>query len=104
MLEEEGGFNDEIRSIDSWQGREKEMIIFSATRCNPQRHIGFIDNDRRMNVSLTRAKHGLIIVGSAATLSEHPKYAEAILMFRESKTFAEGLDEAKAMLEKMTQK
>ena len=74
-LKEAGGFTDNVRTIDSWQGREKEFIIFSATRCNSKGDIGFIKDDRRMNVALTRAKHGLIIVGNARTLSYHPKYA-----------------------------
>jgi superfamily I DNA and/or RNA helicase len=54
----------QVRSIDSWQGREKEIIVFSAVRCNFAGHIGFLEKENRINVALTRAQHGLIIVGN----------------------------------------
>jgi ATP-dependent RNA/DNA helicase IGHMBP2 len=47
--------DDNIRSIDSWQGREKEIMIFSAVRSNDNKNIGFLNNIRRINVALTRA-------------------------------------------------
>jgi superfamily I DNA and/or RNA helicase len=47
--------DDNIRSIDSWQGREKEIMIFSAVRSNDNKNIGFLNNERRINVALTRA-------------------------------------------------
>ena len=46
---------DNVRTIDSWQGREKEYMIFSAVRCNTQRNLGFLGDERRTNVALTRA-------------------------------------------------
>ena len=46
---------DNVRTIDSWQGREKEYMIFSAVRCNSERNVGFLENERRTNVALTRA-------------------------------------------------
>jgi superfamily I DNA and/or RNA helicase len=48
------GINENVRTIDSWQGREKEFMIFSAVRCNDKGEIGFLDNRRRINVALTR--------------------------------------------------
>ncbi len=55
---------DNVKTIDSWQGREIDYVIFSAVRCNNRGSVGFLDNKRRINVSLTRAKHGLIIIGN----------------------------------------
>jgi superfamily I DNA and/or RNA helicase len=46
---------DNVRTIDSWQGREKEYMIFSAVRCNSGGNVGFLENERRTNVALTRA-------------------------------------------------
>ena len=46
---------DNVRTIDSWQGREKEYMIFSAVRCNSEGNVGFLENERRTNVALTRA-------------------------------------------------
>ena len=59
----------EVSSIDGFQGKEKEIIIFSTVRNNGQGVLGFTDSPYRINVSLTRAKCALIGVGNAKTLS-----------------------------------
>ena len=59
-----------VFTIDSFQGRESDIIIFSTVRCNVERDIGFVEDERRLNVMWTRAKLALIIVGDRATLAE----------------------------------
>jgi len=59
----------EVKSVDAYQGRERDIIIFSAVRSNYGNKIGFLKDWRRMNVALTRAKSGLIVVGDMETLS-----------------------------------
>ena len=66
--------NIEIDTVDGFQGREKEVIILSLTRSNNSGNIGFLKDLRRLNVSITRAKRKLIIIGDSITLSEHPVY------------------------------
>ena len=71
----------EIDSVDGFQGREKEAVVISLVRSNPQAEIGFLEDVRRMNVAMTRARRKLLVVGDSATLSAHPFYRRMIEYF-----------------------
>merc|ERR1711871_1590856 len=58
----------EVSTVDGFQGREKEVIIFTAVRSNEMGKVGFLDKWRRMNVMMTRPRRGLIIIGNRKTL------------------------------------
>ena len=68
----------EVKTVDGFQGREKEVIIISLVRSNPNEEIGFLDDIRRLNVAITRAKRKLIIVGDGKTLSSNKTYRDLI--------------------------
>lgn len=73
-----------IASIDAFQGREKNFLVMGCVRSNPEGKIGFLKDERRLNVALTRAKYGLVIIGDVACLKrgdplwkEYLEYLEA---------------------------
>ena len=53
----------DIATVDSFQGRECDVVIYSTVRSNPSRRIGFLREHRRLNVALSRARDLLVIVG-----------------------------------------
>ncbi len=71
----------EIDSVDGFQGREKEAVILSLVRSNTDGEIGFLEDVRRMNVALTRARRKLIVIGDSATITRHPFYQRLLEYF-----------------------
>lgn len=78
----------DVNTVDGFQGREKDLVIFSAVRAqytesafpdsNRLTHVGFLSDVRRMNVALTRARHNLWIVGNANHLRGNPEWSKFI--------------------------
>jgi ATP-dependent RNA/DNA helicase IGHMBP2 len=63
-----------VRTVDGFQGQERDIICISLVRSNDNGEIGFLADTRRMNVALTRAKRKLIVFGDSATLANHSFY------------------------------
>ncbi|RZC44139.1 hypothetical protein C5167_037097 [Papaver somniferum] len=73
----------DINTVDGFQGREKDVAIFSCVRANKEGKIGFLGNFRRMNVGITRARSSVLVVGSASTLKKDKHWNSLVESARE---------------------
>jgi superfamily I DNA and/or RNA helicase len=67
-----------VKTIDGFQGEERDVIYISLVRSNEHSEIGFLSDIRRMNVALTRAKKKLVVIMDTSTIGNHPFYKSFI--------------------------
>jgi hypothetical protein len=84
MTGELEGIHLEVNSIDAVQGREADLVVFSTVRSNESAKVGFLDSDKRVNVALSRARRGLVIVGDSMFLSDVRSPFKDVLRFMET--------------------
>ena len=58
----------EVASVDQYQGREKEVLVYSTVRSSAASSVGWVSDRRRINVAFTRGRRGLVVVGNSSTL------------------------------------
>ena len=76
LLQPGGGLS--INTIDGFQGQERDVIYISLVRSNAKNDIGFLNDYRRMNVAMTRARMLLVVAGDSATIGQN-KFYQAFL-------------------------
>uniref|UniRef100_A0A915HMX4 DNA2/NAM7 helicase-like C-terminal domain-containing protein n=1 Tax=Romanomermis culicivorax TaxID=13658 RepID=A0A915HMX4_ROMCU len=55
----------QIGTMDGFQGQESDIVIYNIIRSNPYFFIGFLENYKRLNVAICRARCLLFIIGNA---------------------------------------
>ena len=86
--------DQQVISVDSSQGREYDVVLISTVRTKGG---VFLSEYNRINVAITRAKHGLVIIGNAKALSKDKKWAHLLEMHKENVVV--GLEGARRWIE-----
>ncbi|GIJ82623.1 hypothetical protein Asppvi_001132 [Aspergillus pseudoviridinutans] len=73
-----------IATIDNFQGEEAKIVVISLVRSNSQNRCGFLRTSNRINVLLSRAQHGMYIIGNSETCAHVPMWAQVIDILRQS--------------------
>ena len=95
LLDKEQVKDLEVSSVDAFQGREKDLIIFSAVRSNQHQGMGFLCDPRRLNVALTRAKYGMVVIGNPVLLRRNSHWCQLLQFYKEHNCLIEtSLDES----------
>jgi superfamily I DNA and/or RNA helicase len=71
---------DNVGTVDSFQGGERDLIVYGCTRSNSAGEVGFLKELRRFNVAITRAKEHLVVVGDMRTLANATDHGVRDLM------------------------
>ncbi|KAF9870443.1 hypothetical protein CkaCkLH20_12110 [Colletotrichum karsti] len=79
-------------TVDNFQGEEANVVIVSLVRSNNEKRCGFLSTSNRINVLLSRARHGMYIIGNSHTSSHVPMWAQAIDILQRDNNFGTELE------------
>lgn len=80
-----------VTAVDNFQGEENDIIVISLVRSNRARQMGFLAVENRINVALTRARHGIFIVGNADMLEKHTLWSQILTELKSDQCFGDTL-------------
>lgn len=83
----------EVATVDSFQGREKEIVILSLVRSNEGGEIGFLSDARRLNVAITRAKRCVIVVCDSETVCSNALFERLVAYGKSAGVYRSGVVE-----------
>jgi len=85
---------DSIRlaTVDNFQGEEAKVIILSLVRSNRRQKVGFLKTINRINVAVSRAQHGMYLIGNADTYRGVPMWADIVRQFERAKSIGKAFD------------
>ncbi|KAI1085704.1 hypothetical protein F5B20DRAFT_519390 [Whalleya microplaca] len=79
--------NVRVATVDNFQGEEAKVIIISLVRSNRQNRCGFLSTSNRINVLLSRAQHGMYIIGNSSTYGHVAMWSQVLSMLRDGGNF-----------------
>ncbi|OXV05509.1 hypothetical protein Egran_06723 [Elaphomyces granulatus] len=84
--------NLRVATIDNFQGEEAKIVVVTLVRSNEQNRCGFLRTSNRINVLLSRAKHGMYIIGNSRTSSHVQMWGEIVNILQMSGNFGTSLE------------
>lgn len=81
-----------LATVDNFQGEEAKVVIISLVRSNPQNRCGFLSTSNRINVLLSRAKHGCYIIGNSKTYSNVQMWKQIIHLLQANNNFGDRIE------------
>ncbi|KAI9659657.1 MAG: hypothetical protein M1829_006565 [Trizodia sp. TS-e1964] len=80
-----------LASVENFQGKEAQVIVISEVRSNDERKRGFLKTSNRINILLSRARHGMFIIGNAETARPVPMWTKVLSILESSNNIGPGL-------------
>ncbi|KAK8073054.1 hypothetical protein PG996_006402 [Apiospora saccharicola] len=81
-----------LATVDNFQGEEAKVVVISLVRSNEEKRCGFLSTSNRINVLLSRAKHGMYIIGNSETYGNVPMWAQVIGILRNNENIGNHLE------------
>ncbi|KAJ4399128.1 hypothetical protein N0V91_009660 [Didymella pomorum] len=80
-----------VATVDNFQGEEAKIIVVSLVRSNKEGNVGFLKTSNRINVLLSRAQHGMYLIGNADTYSSVGMWQKVISILRAQDSVGQAL-------------
>lgn len=81
-----------VATVDNFQGEEAKVVVISLVRSNSHNRCGFLRTSNRINVLLSRAQHGMYIIGNSRTSINVPMWAKVVDILKQSNNIGETLE------------
>ncbi|KAJ6180768.1 hypothetical protein N7519_011229 [Penicillium mononematosum] len=81
-----------VATVDNFQGEEAKVVVISLVRSNPQNKCGFLRTSNRINVLLSRAQHGMYIIGNSETSIHVPMWAQVVNILKQDQNIGKALE------------
>lgn len=81
-----------VATVDNFQGEEAKVVIVSLVRSNKEKKVGFLKTNNRINVLLSRAQHGLYLIGNTDTYLSQNMWASVHGMLQATESVGKALE------------